>query len=61
MFKKIEGIYNVGKTVFKKLKGNKVKNPETINPFKPNPQTKDSKQIIKLKKIPGQTKNKFKG
>ena len=33
MFKKIEGIYNVGKTVFKKLKGNKVKNPETVNPF----------------------------
>ena len=59
MFKKIEGIYNVGKTVFKKLKGNKVKNPETINPVKPNPQTYSSKLKIDLAKTSGKVKRQF--
>jgi len=45
----------------KAFKPQKTTGTEVVNPFKANPQTKDSKQIIKLKKIPGQTKNKFKG
>ena len=61
MFKKIEGIYNVGKTVFKKLKGNKQKTTgtEVIKSVTPNPQTADSARKIALAKIPGQAKNKF--
>ena len=45
----------------KAFKPQKTTGTEVVNPFKANPQTKDSKQIIKLKKIPGETKNKFKG
>jgi len=61
MFKKIEGIYNVGRTVFKKLKGNKQKTTgtEVIKSVTPNPQTADSARKIALAKIPGQAKNKF--
>jgi len=61
MFKKIEGIYNVGKTVFKKLKGNKQKTTgtEVIKSVTPNPQTADSARKITLAKITGQAKNKF--
>ena len=55
MFKKIEGIYNVGKTVFKKLKGNKQKTTgtEVIKSVTPNPQTADSAHKITMAKIPG--------
>ena len=35
MFKKIEGIYNVGKTVFKKLKGNKSTTSSAIKSVDP--------------------------
>ena len=52
MFKKIEGIYNVGKTVFKKLKGNKQKTTgtEVINKVKPNvPVTKGEKLKSQIK------------
>ena len=61
MFKKIEGIYNVGKTVIKKLKGNKQKTTgtEVIKSVTPNPQTADSARKIALAKITGQAKNKF--
>ena len=60
MFKKIEGIYNVGKAVVKKLSGKqKTTGTEVIKSVTPNPQTADSARKIALAKIPGQAKNKF--
>ena len=60
MFKKIEGIYNVGKAVVKKLSGKqKTTGTEVIKSVTPNPQTADSARKKALAKIPGQAKNKF--
>ena len=43
----------------KKIFGKQKTTGETINPFKANPQTKESKHKINLAKIPGQVKRKY--
>ena len=51
-------LYSKGKNV---LKGGKQKTTgtEVVNPFKANPQTKESAHKIELAKIPGQVQKKF--
>ena len=55
-----QAVFNLGKKVIQKLSGQgKTTGKEVINPFKANPQTKESIHKINLAKIPGQIKRKY--
>ena len=55
-----QAIFGVGKKIIQKLSGQgKTTGKEVINPFKANPQTKESIHKINLAKIPGQVKRKY--
>ena len=61
MRKKIEAIMAGGKAIKNLFTGGKQKTTgtEVVNPFKANPQTRESKHKIEMATIPGQVQRKF--